>query len=278
MEKRVYNFSPGPAVLPLPVLQEAQRDLVPARGGRSILEISHRSKTFDRIINQAEANLRTLLGIPDNYRVLFLQGGAILQFGMVAMNLLRDSGKPANYLVHGTWSQKASEEAKTQGPVNVAWTGKASNFNRVPRQGEPKLDPHGVYVYMCSNETIQGVQYPTEPDTGSLPLICDSSSDFLCRPVDVKKYGLIFACAEERRPGRGDDRHHPRRPGGAVAGQPAVAGELQGAGRGQVAAEYPADLRHLYRQARDRLAGQGNRRAREDDTRSIGARPRFSTT
>ncbi len=198
MEKRVYNFSPGPAVLPLPVLQEAQRDLVCLPGaGASILEISHRSKTFDRIINQAEANLRTLLGIPDNYRVLFLQGGAILQFGMVAMNLLRDSGKPANYLVHGTWSQKASEEAKTQGPVNVAWTGKASNFNRVPRQGEPKLDPHGVYVYMCSNETIQGVQYPTEPDTGSLPLICDSSSDFLCRPVDVKKYGLIFACAQK---------------------------------------------------------------------------------
>ena len=197
MEKRVYNFSPGPAVLPLPVLQEAQRDLLCLPGaGASILEISHRSKAFDKIINQAEANLRALLGIPDNYRVLFLQGGALLQFGMVAMNLLRDSGKPANYLIHGTWSQKAAEEARTQGPVNVAWTGKPSNFNRVPKQGEPKLDPHGAYVYMCSNETIQGVQYPAEPEAGGLPLVCDSSSDFLCRPVDVKQYGLLFACAK----------------------------------------------------------------------------------
>jgi phosphoserine aminotransferase len=198
MEKRVYNFSPGPAVLPLPVLQEAQRDLVCLPGaGASILEISHRSKTFDKIITQAEANLRALLEIPANYRVLFLQGGAILQFGMVAMNLLRDSGRPANYLVHGTWSQKASEEAKTQGPVNVAWSGKASNFNRVPKPGEPKLDPRGAYVYMCSNETIQGVQYPTEPETAGLPLICDSSSDFLCRPVDIAKYALVFACAQK---------------------------------------------------------------------------------
>ena len=142
MEKRVYNFSPGPAVLPLPALQEAQRDLLALPGtGISILEISHRSKAFDKIINQAEANLRTLLGIPDNYRVLFLQGGALLQFGMVPMNLLRGTGKSADYIVDGTWSKKAHDEAKTQGAVHVAWDGKAGNFNRVPKQSELKLDP-----------------------------------------------------------------------------------------------------------------------------------------
>ena len=134
MEKRVYNFSPGPAVLPLPALQEAQRDLLALPGtGISILEISHRSKAFEKIINQAEANLRTLLGIPNNYRVLFLQGGALLQFGMVPMNLLGGTGKSADYVVSGTWSKKAHDEAKTQGAVHVAWDGKPANFNRVPR-------------------------------------------------------------------------------------------------------------------------------------------------
>jgi phosphoserine aminotransferase len=198
MEKRVYNFSPGPAVLPLPVLQEAQRDLLALPGtGISILEISHRSKAFDKIINEAEANLRSLLGIPNNYRVLFLQGGAFLQFAMVPMNLLRGSGKPADYLVHGTWSKKASEEAATQGPVQIAWNGKAENFNRTPKQNELKLDPNAAYAYICSNETIQGVQYPKEPEVGSVPLVCDCSSDILCRPMPIEKYGIIFACAQK---------------------------------------------------------------------------------
>ncbi len=198
MEKRVYNFSPGPAVLPLPVLQEAQRDLLALPGaGISILEISHRSKAFDKIITQAEANLRTLLGIPDNYRVLFLQGGAFLQFAMIPMNLLRGSGKSADYIVDGTWSKKASGEAKTQGPVNVAWDGKATNFNRVPKDSELKLDPAAAYVYMTSNETIQGVQFAKEPEVGGVPLVCDASSDFLCRPLDIAKYGVLFACAQK---------------------------------------------------------------------------------
>ena len=161
MQKRIYNFSPGPAVLPLPALEEAQRDLMSLPGaGVSILEISHRSKPFDQIIQQAEANLRKLLGIPDNYRVLFLQGGAFLQFGMIPMNFLRNTGKSAEYIVTGTWSKKASEEAKTQGNVHVAWDGKATNYDRVPQQSELKLDPNAAYVYMTSNETIQGVQYP----------------------------------------------------------------------------------------------------------------------
>jgi phosphoserine aminotransferase len=198
MEKRVYNFSPGPAVLPVPALEEAQRDLVAFPGvGISILEISHRSKKFDQVIAQAEANLRTLLGIPDNYRVLFLQGGALLQFGMVPMNYLRNTGKAADYIVTGTWSKKAADEAKTQGAVHVAWDGKPGNFTRVPKQGELQLDPAAPYAYLCSNETIQGVQYPTLPDVGDVPLVCDSSSDFLSRPVPVERFGILFACAQK---------------------------------------------------------------------------------
>ncbi len=198
MEKRVYNFSPGPAMLPLPALQEAQRDLLALPGtGISILEISHRSKAFEKIINQAEANLRTLLGIPNNYRVLFLQGGALLQFGMVAMNLLHGTGKSADYIVNGTWSKKAHDEAKTQGGVHVAWDGKAGNYNRVPPANELKLDPNAAYAYFASNETIQGVQYPKEPEVGGVPLVCDASSDFLSRPVPVEKYGILFACAQK---------------------------------------------------------------------------------
>jgi phosphoserine aminotransferase len=129
--------------------------------------------------------------------VLFLQGGALLQFGMVPMNFLRNTGKAADYIVTGTWSKKASEEAKTQGKVNVAWDGKAGNYNRVPRQDEIKLDPAAPYVYLCSNETIQGVQYPTLPQLGDVPLVCDSSSDFLCRPVPVERFGILFACAQK---------------------------------------------------------------------------------
>jgi phosphoserine aminotransferase len=198
MEKRVYNFSPGPAVLPLPVLEQAQRDLLALPGtGISILEISHRSKAFDKIINEAEANLRKLLGIPENYRVLFLQGGALLQFAMLPMNLLRGTGKSADYIIDGTWSKKAHDEAQTQGPVHVAWNGKATNFTRTPEDAELNLDADAAYVYMASNETIQGVQFATEPDVGTKPLVCDASSDFLCRPVDIAKYGVLFACAQK---------------------------------------------------------------------------------
>jgi phosphoserine aminotransferase len=198
MEKRLYNFSPGPAVLPLSVLEQAQRDLVCYPGaGCSILEISHRSKAFDKIINEAEANLRGLLKIPDNYRVLFMQGGAILQFGVIPMNLLHGSGKPADYILTGTWSKKAADEAKTQGTVQTAWDGKAGNYNRTPKQTELKLDPNAAYAYLCLNETIQGVQYKAAPDVGNIPLIADCSSELLCRPMPVEKYGLIYACAQK---------------------------------------------------------------------------------
>ena len=198
MQKRIYNFSPGPAVLPLPALEEAQRDLLSLPGaGVSILEISHRSKPFDQIIQQAEANLRKLLGIPDNYRVLFLQGGAFLQFGMIPMNFLRNTGKSAEYIVTGTWSKKASEEAKTQGNVRVVWDGKATNYDHVPQQSELKLDPNAAYLYMTANETIQGVQFQSEPGSDGVPLVCDASSDILCRPLPINRYGLIYACAQK---------------------------------------------------------------------------------
>ena len=198
MEKRLYNFSPGPAMLPLPVLEEAQRDLLALPGvGISILEISHRSKVFTAIIEQAEANLRRLLGIPAEYRVLFLQGGALLQFAMVAMNLLRGSGKSADYLVTGSWAKKAMEEAGTQGPVRAAWNGKGENFKRVPSREEWQLDPQAAYVYYCSNETIQGIQFAHPPETGETPLVCDASSDFLCRPLDITRFGVLFACAQK---------------------------------------------------------------------------------
>jgi phosphoserine aminotransferase len=198
MEKRIYNFSPGPAVLPLPALEEAQRDLLALPDtGISILEISHRSKAFEAIIQQAEVNLRELLSIPQNYRVLFLQGGALLQFGMVPMNYLRNSGKSADYVVTGSWAKKAMEEAATQGPVKAAWDGKFGNYKQMPAQGELKLNPDAAYVHICSNETIQGIQYPAYPDTGSVPLVCDASSDFLCRKVPVEKFAILYACAQK---------------------------------------------------------------------------------
>jgi phosphoserine aminotransferase len=198
MDNRVFNFSPGPAVLPLSALQEAQRDLLALPGtGMSILEISHRSKAFGAIIQQAEDNLRKLLSIPKEYQVLFLQGGALWQFDMVAVNFLRGVGKPADYVVTGSWAKKARDEAATQCLVRTAWDGKAANYTRVPEPGEVSLDPEAAYAYMCSNETIQGIQYVEEPAVGQVPLVCDSSSDFLCRPIDIKKYAVLFACAQK---------------------------------------------------------------------------------
>ena len=198
MEERVYNFSAGPAVLPLSALREAQRDLVALPGaGASILEISHRSKTFTEIIEQAEANLRSLLGIPEGYQVLFLQGGAQLQFAMAPMSFLRNSGKTADYVLTGSWGNKAMEAASTQGDCRVAWDGKDDNYRRIPAQEELALSSNAAYVHITSNETIQGVQFPGEPEVGDVPLFCDSSSDFLCRPVPIERYGILYACAQK---------------------------------------------------------------------------------
>jgi len=197
MSERIFNFSAGPAVLPLSVLEEAQRELVSLPGvGMSILEISHRSKTFDEIIAQAEGGVRDLLNLPDNYHVLFLQGGASLQFSMIPMNFLPRDGS-ADYILTGSWGKKALKEAKRAGAVNVAATMADSNFTRVPSQDELKLDPHAAYVHFTSNETIEGVEWKQEPEVGDVPLVCDASSDILSRPIAAEKYALIYAGAQK---------------------------------------------------------------------------------
>ncbi|MBN1585982.1 MAG: 3-phosphoserine/phosphohydroxythreonine transaminase [Candidatus Omnitrophica bacterium] len=198
MSNRVYNFSAGPATLPLSVLEKTQKDLVCLPGvGASILEISHRSKAFTEIIQTADANLRELLDIPGNYKILFLHGGASLQFSMVPMNLLREKSAPADYILTGTWGDKAIKEARKEGQTRIAWDGADENYKRIPKANELELDPEATYVHITTNETIQGVQWQSEPDTGKVPLVCDASSDFLSRPIDVRKYGLIYACAQK---------------------------------------------------------------------------------
>lgn len=194
---RVFNFAAGPAVLPLPVLEEAQRDLVSMPGvGMSILEMSHRSKFFEGVLQQAEADIRKLAAVPDDYRVLFLPGGASLQFSMVPLNFLPRDGS-ADFVVTGAWSQKAVKEAKKVGGAKVAWTGEADNFNRVPAPGELKLDPGAAFVSFTSNETIHGVEFKYVPETGGVPLVCDTSSDMFSRPLDVSRHSLIFAGAQK---------------------------------------------------------------------------------
>jgi phosphoserine aminotransferase len=198
MSQRVYNFSAGPAVLPEPVLAEVQRDLMALPGvGASILEISHRSSTFENIIGQAETNLRQLLAIPENYAVLMLQGGARLQFSMIPMNLMGAARRSCDYLVTGSWSKYAAQEAVKFGETRIAWDGKSTNYDRLPAAPELRLDPKAAYLYYASNETIQGVQFSAEPAAGNVPLVCDASSDFLSRPVDVRKYGIYYACAQK---------------------------------------------------------------------------------
>ena len=194
---RIHNFSAGPAVLPVEVLEQVQRDLLSLPGvGMSVLEISHRSAAFDEILEGCEADVRKLAGIPDGYHVLFLQGGASLQFSMVPMNLLPQGGS-ADYVVTGVWAQKAVKEAKRVGSVKIAASTEADNFNRVPKQQELKLDPGAAYVHYTTNNTIYGTQCFYTPETGSVPLVADASSDIFSRPIDVAKYGLIYAGAQK---------------------------------------------------------------------------------
>jgi phosphoserine aminotransferase len=199
--RRVVNFAAGPAVLPEPVLARASDELVALPGiGISPLEISHRSRWFTDVIEEAEANLRGLLGLRDDQRVLFLQGGASLQFSMVPMDLLRDGGRRAAYVVTGSWGEKAVHEAAREGEVTVVWTGADEGFTRVPTSDEVVADPDAAYLHVTSNETIQGVEFPEAgvphaPE--GVPLICDMSSDFLARPIDAGRYGLIFAGAQK---------------------------------------------------------------------------------
>jgi phosphoserine aminotransferase len=194
---RIFNFSAGPAVLPVEVLEEAQRDLISLPGvGMSILEISHRSKPFDEVIEGCEADLRALASIPPNYHVLFLQGGASLQFSMVPMNLLPPGGS-ADYIVTGSWSQKAVKEAKRVGQVKIAASTESGNFTRVPTQSELTLDPAAAYVHYTTNNTIFGTEWHEAPAVGSVPLVADTSSDMFSRPLDISKYGLLYAGAQK---------------------------------------------------------------------------------
>ena len=193
---RIYNFSSGPAVLPLPVLEKARDELVDYQGsGMSLMEMSHRGKIFDDIIKTAEDNFRNLMGIPDNYTILFLPGGASQQFAMIPQNLLLP-GTTADYIDMGTWSGKAIKEAKIVGKVNVIWSGKDDNYMTAPKPGELRFTPEAAYVHACSNETIGGVRMTEFPQTVS-PLICDMSSDIMSRTVNVKQFGMIYAGAQK---------------------------------------------------------------------------------
>jgi len=197
---RVFNFSAGPAVLPLPVLEQMQRELVALPGvGMSVLEISHRSGVFESILAEAEADIRVLAGVPSNYRILFLQGGASTQFSMVPMNLL-DAGTTADYIDTGSWSEKAIKEARKIGAVNVAASTKQAGpigYVRVPDVSELSLTPGAAYAHMTSNNTIEGTQFKSIPAVGDAPLVSDASSDILSRPIDVSRHALIYAGAQK---------------------------------------------------------------------------------
>lgn len=197
MEKRIYNLSAGPAILPEEVLLDAQKDLYSYKGsGMSIMEMSHRGKIFDGVIKEADADLRKLLNINDKYSILFLQGGATLQFSMVPLNLMPPKNK-ADYIVTGSWAKKSVKEAKRVGAVNIAASTESENFVRIPKQSELKLDPDASYVHFTSNNTIYGTQWRSEPEVGNVPLVCDASSDFLHKMLDINKYGLIYAGAQK---------------------------------------------------------------------------------
>jgi phosphoserine aminotransferase len=201
VNERVVNFSAGPAALPLTVLQEVQRDLLSIPGvGASALEVSHRSAWFTGVIEEAEANLRELLGIPQTHRVVFCQGGATQQFSMVSLNFLRGTELGADYVVTGAWGQKALQEAAKEGDARLAWTDSAAGFVRTPSDDElaAALTTGAAYAHVTTNETIHGVEYGADPVVpGGAPLFADMSSDFLSRPVDVARYGLIYAGAQK---------------------------------------------------------------------------------
>ncbi|MBI5449901.1 MAG: 3-phosphoserine/phosphohydroxythreonine transaminase [Gammaproteobacteria bacterium] len=195
--KRVYNFSAGPAMLPEAAILKAAEQMLDWQGsGMSVMEMSHRDKEFMSIAAQAEADLRELMAIPANYKVLFLQGGASAQFAMVPINLLRGKTR-ADYINTGMWSKKAIEEAKRFCTVNVAASSEAGGFKTVPAQQDWKLDPQAAYVHYTPNETIGGVEFPFIPDTGAVPLVADLSSTILSRPIDVSRFGVIYAGAQK---------------------------------------------------------------------------------
>lgn len=197
MVHRVYNFSAGPSAIPLPVLEKARDELLDFKGaGMSVMEMSHRSAEFTSVIEGAQDAVRRVLEVPDNYSILFLQGGATLQFSMIPMNLYVD-GKPMDYIHTGNWTKKAIGEAKKVGPVNLAGTSEGEKFSRIPPLDSLSLSPSPSYLYICSNNTVAGTQYKQFPETGVIPLVADMSSDIMSRKLDVSKFALIFAGAQK---------------------------------------------------------------------------------
>ncbi len=195
MTKRIYNFSAGPAILPPEVLKKAQDELLSLNGiGMSVMEVSHRSKYFAPILESAEKGIRELLNVPENYRVLFLQGGASLQFSMIPLNFLKSS---ADYIVTGAWGEKAVKEAKKCGDVNVIFSSKDSGFKSVPEQDELNFSQNPDFIHYCSNETIDGVEFKYDLDGKGIPVICDASSNILSKPIDIEKYAFIYAGAQK---------------------------------------------------------------------------------
>lgn len=189
---RIYNFSAGPAIMPVEVLEEIASEVLNYRGsGMSVMEMSHRSKVFQTIIDEAEADLRELMNIPDNYKVLFIQGGATLQFAMIPMNLMKNG--VADYIVTGAWSEKAFSEAKKYGKANLLATSKDKNYTYIPDCSDLPVDPNADYVYICENETIHGTTFQELPNTKGKVLVSDQSSMFLSKPCNVSDYGLIYA-------------------------------------------------------------------------------------
>ncbi len=195
MNEKIYNFSAGPAILPAEVLRKAQSELLSLGGiGMSVMEISHRSKHFAPILESAENGIRELLSIPENYQILFLQGGASLQFSMIPMNFLKTS---ADYIVTGAWGEKAVKEAKKCGDVNVIYSTKETNFKSVPTPDELDFSRNADYIHYCSNETIDGVEFKYDLDGKGIPVVCDASSNILSKEIDIEKYALIYAGAQK---------------------------------------------------------------------------------
>lgn len=194
--KQIFNFSAGPAVLPKPVLQRAQAEMLDWHGsGMSVMEMSHRGKEFTSILEKTEADLRTLMAIPSNYKVLFLQGGAIAENAMIPLNLL--NGGEADYVVTGSWSKRSVEDASAYGKINVIASSEADKFTHVPAYSSWKLNKDAAYLHICTNETINGVEFDGLPDAGNVPIVADMSSHILSRPVDVSKYGVIYGGAQK---------------------------------------------------------------------------------
>ena len=194
--KRVYNFSAGPATMPVPVLEEIAAEMLDYKGsGMSVMEMSHRSKVYQTIIDEAEADLRELMGIPDNYKVLFIQGGATLQFAMIPLNLMVNG--VADYIVTGAWSQKAYKEAQKYGKINLVASSKDRNYSYIPDCSDLPISQDADYVYICENETIHGTTYWKLPNTKGKTLVSDQSSMFLSRPCNVSDYGMIYAGAQK---------------------------------------------------------------------------------